>query len=179
MVRGRRTDHDQLIDRLDLAAETKERLRRILATLSGRQTVVEACGYLGVSERHFHALRAQFLQDAGRCLERRPAGRPRRSSSGTAAQVAVLQAELQQEPQLPTPQQRQAASHLKRIRSFSAAKRPDDCRRRGLAGQLPRRAAERRVRRTVLAFRRWTRQLGWTRQQTARQLGMAASTLAA
>lgn len=51
-------------------------------------------------------------------------------------------------------------------------------RRRGLAGQYARRQAERVIRKGVIAFRRWTARMGWARQQTARRLGIAPSTLA-
>jgi hypothetical protein len=93
--RGRRTDNAKLIEQLDLAPQAKERLQRIVATLTGQQTVVEACGRLGLSERHFHTLRIQVLQEAGRWLEGRRSGRPRQRSN-TDAQVASLQTEILQ-----------------------------------------------------------------------------------
>jgi hypothetical protein len=96
VVRGRRTDNARLIDRLDLAPGAKERLQRIVATLTAQQTVVEACGCLGLSERHFHTLRLQVLQEAGRWLEGRRSGRPCRQRSDKDAQVTMLQAEIQQ-----------------------------------------------------------------------------------
>src|SRR5262249_17761950 len=65
-------------------------------TLTGQQTVVDACRYLGLSERHFHLLRVQVLQEAGARLEGRQSGRPCRQPSAADAQVSALQTELQQ-----------------------------------------------------------------------------------
>lgn len=54
---------------------------------------------------------------------------------------------------------------------------PESSRRRGWAGQLPRRALERRVRRRVLAFRRWALRRGVSGPEIAAHLGIAHRTL--
>src|SRR5262245_36492730 len=76
MTRGRKPAWAELVNRLDGSTVAKARLRALLETLAGRQTVAAACLGLGLSERRFHALRDRILQAGLAGLEPRPAGRP-------------------------------------------------------------------------------------------------------
>jgi hypothetical protein len=94
--RGRKPTGAQLVERLAGSAHAKGRLRVILETLSGHQTIPTACAELGIQESMFHKLRAQVLQTAVDRLEPRPAGRPPPLTSAEARQVEELEAELAQ-----------------------------------------------------------------------------------
>jgi hypothetical protein len=56
-MRGRWPSGPEYIDQLSGAVEEKERLKTILATLSGDKRVLEACAELGIGETRFHQLR--------------------------------------------------------------------------------------------------------------------------
>ena len=70
------------------------RLAVILETLAGHQSVTEACGLLGIGERHFHSLRLQVLQHMLQGLEPRALGRPGRPRQIEPAAIAAMQEEL-------------------------------------------------------------------------------------
>lgn len=74
----------------------KEKLRVILATLSGEVSLAEACTQLGVSETRFLQLRRQGLEAALAALGRGPAGRPAKEISPETAQVSALQQEVKE-----------------------------------------------------------------------------------
>jgi hypothetical protein len=96
--RGRPPKGAAHVDRIeDVSAETRERLRRIVQTLTGEVSVGEACAELGVSESQFHRLRERALAGAAEALEPRPAGRPRAPEPSVHEQrIVELERELQQ-----------------------------------------------------------------------------------
>lgn len=53
----------------------QRRLEVLLSTLAGTMTIDQACRELGIGRSRFHALRAQFLQQAAGWLEPRSRGR--------------------------------------------------------------------------------------------------------
>ena len=78
------------VDGLKGPEQEKQRLRVILRTISGEQTVGEACRELGVSEARLHELRHRALQSAlDGLLPGRP-GRPRIEEPEEAGQVREL-----------------------------------------------------------------------------------------
>lgn len=83
MARGRRPSVSQLLQGLDGSDDARLRLEVILETLSGQQTLVEAAGRLGLSDRHLHTLRRQLLQQALYWLQPRPPGRPEQRTMTT------------------------------------------------------------------------------------------------
>jgi hypothetical protein len=94
MARGRRPQIAQLVDRLDGSAPAKARLRALLESLSGRQTIGQASRALGISARRLHTLRGRLLQEVLRRLEPRPAGRPPRPAATPAGPTAELHVEI-------------------------------------------------------------------------------------
>jgi len=88
------------VDGLTGPEEEKARLRVILRTITGEQTVREACRELGVSEARLHELRQRALQSAlDGLLPGRP-GRPRIEEPEEARRVRELKervAELRDE----------------------------------------------------------------------------------
>ena len=64
------------VDRLPGSDEARNRLRIILATLTGEKTIPEACAELRIGESRFHELRNEFLVKGVESLEPRPLGRP-------------------------------------------------------------------------------------------------------
>ena len=67
------------IGRLSGPKELKERLRILLATLTGEMSVHEACATLGVGPSRLHEMRREALQGALEGLEPHRSGRPRSS----------------------------------------------------------------------------------------------------
>jgi transposase-like protein len=94
MARGRRPQGADVVDRLDGSALAKARLRALLETFSGRQTIGQASQALGISARRLHKLRRRLLQEVLQRLEPRPAGRPPRPVAAQAKPTAELQAEI-------------------------------------------------------------------------------------
>jgi len=92
--RGRKPQGAQLVDRLEGSEHAKLRLKVILETLTGRQTIPEACHELGIQESMFHKMRGQVLQSALGRLEPRPLGRPPHLPSAEAQRIAELEDEL-------------------------------------------------------------------------------------
>jgi hypothetical protein len=100
MARGRPPEGAELVDHLSGSTEAKARLRALLETLSGRQTVRQASQALGISVRRLHAMRHALLQEVLDRLEPRPAGRPTQMaaespSAGLEAEVCRLRLDLQ------------------------------------------------------------------------------------
>ncbi len=91
--RGRKPLGAQLVDRLEGSEHAKIRLKVILETLAGRQTIPEACNELGIQESMLHRVRSEVLQTALGRLEPRPMGRPPHASSPQDQRVAELQEE--------------------------------------------------------------------------------------
>jgi transposase-like protein len=65
------------VDSLPGDDAAKERLRTVLATLTGDLTVPEACRQLSISETRFHDLRRTALEAMLEGLTPKPPGRPR------------------------------------------------------------------------------------------------------
>jgi hypothetical protein len=80
------------VERLEGSAAAKARLRAVLEALTGGRTLAAVCLHLGISERHYRALRDRALQAALAALEPRPAGRPARSDVEPGGHVAELEA---------------------------------------------------------------------------------------
>jgi transposase-like protein len=78
MARGRPPLGVQLLDTLPAPRGAQRRLRVVLATLTGAQTVADACLALGIGRSRFHTLRQQVLRGALDAVSGRPRGRPRR-----------------------------------------------------------------------------------------------------
>jgi hypothetical protein len=76
MTRGRPPKGLGHVDSLSGDAATKERMKVLLATLTGDLSVPAACTRLGLGESRFHELRHQALEAMHDGLIPRPAGRP-------------------------------------------------------------------------------------------------------
>ena len=76
MGRGRPPKGLSHVDSLPGEKAEKERLKTILATVTGDLSVKEACGRLEVSESRFHELRQTALNAMLTGLAPRPPGRP-------------------------------------------------------------------------------------------------------
>ena len=99
MARGRRPSVSRLLKGLDGSEEARQRLELILDTLAGHQTLADAAGQLGLSDRHLHTLRMQLLQQALYWLQPRPPGRPEQRTLATtldprAEEIQRLRVEL-------------------------------------------------------------------------------------
>ena len=92
---GRKPLGPKLVHHLDGSERAKERLEVILETVTGKLTISEACGLLGIEEAMFFRLRMQALEAALCRLEPRPAGRPRRSSSPESERIVELEREVE------------------------------------------------------------------------------------
>lgn len=79
------------VDGLTGNRQTKERLRAVLSTLLGVQSVDEVCKELGIRRTHFQELRARALGGAMAALEPRPPGRKPMPVPVTLADVHALQ----------------------------------------------------------------------------------------
>jgi transposase/transposase-like protein len=91
--RGRKPLGAQLADRLEGSEHAKLRLKVILETLAGRQTIPEACEQLGIQDSMLHRVRSEVLQTALDRLEPRPMGRPPLAPSPQDQRVAELEEE--------------------------------------------------------------------------------------
>lgn len=91
--RGRKPLGAQLVDRLEGSEHAKIRLKVILETLAGRQTIPEACATLGIQESMLHRVRSEVLQTALDRLEPRPLGRPPLVPSTQDQRMAELEEE--------------------------------------------------------------------------------------
>jgi hypothetical protein len=99
-MRGRYPSGPEFVDKLDGSTEAKERLKVVLATLSGQLRVSEACVRLGIKQSRFDQLRIEYLQTALHGAERRRAGRipqPRFSDEGEVLSLRQRVAELEVE----------------------------------------------------------------------------------
>lgn len=92
--RGRKPLGAQLVDRLEGSEHAKIRLKVILETLAGRQTIPDACDELGIQESMLHRVRSEVLQTALSRLEPRPMGRPPHATSLEGQRVAALEEEI-------------------------------------------------------------------------------------
>lgn len=84
------------VDRLHGPESSKQRLRVILASLTGVMTVEEACRELDVGEARFHVLRHEALEGALSAIAPKRTGRPPTPEpSAEERQVTELQAEVE------------------------------------------------------------------------------------
>jgi hypothetical protein len=83
-----------LVNDLKGSPQAKARLRALLETLSGQQTIRQACRALGISARRLEVLRRGLLQEVLGRLEPRPAGRPPRPAASADARTATLEGEV-------------------------------------------------------------------------------------
>src|SRR6266849_4668891 len=90
--RGRKPSGPEYVQDLEGSAEAKRRLQVILETMTGKKRVLEACQELAISESRFLQPRQELLQAALERLERRQAGRPRRTPAAEGDNA--LRAEL-------------------------------------------------------------------------------------
>jgi hypothetical protein len=93
--RGRPPKGSALVEKFDGSEGAKERLKTVVATLTGEVTVEEACGHLRVSEARFHQMRDEVLQGGLVAMEPKAAGRPpKESESEDAVRVRELEARV-------------------------------------------------------------------------------------
>lgn len=64
------------VEHVEATEVARERLRCVLATLSGRMTVEQACAQLSISPARLAQIREEALAGAAAALEPRAAGRP-------------------------------------------------------------------------------------------------------
>lgn len=95
MARGRPVLGGRLVEGLDAPRVAQRRVRVILATLSGTQTIAEACTALGIGRSRFHALRQQVLRGALEAVAGRPRGRPA-TTLKTTPEIAALRARIRE-----------------------------------------------------------------------------------
>jgi len=84
------------IEALAGAQAEKERLRAILATLTGESSVEEACRGLGIGQARFQQLREQALQGALDALMPRKPGRPGDAAEAPVGEVERLRTEKEE-----------------------------------------------------------------------------------
>ena len=80
MARGRPPLGLGHVDSLPGDASAKERLKTVLATLTGDLTVPEACEKLSISETRFRELRRTALEAMLEGLRPKPSGRPKKEA---------------------------------------------------------------------------------------------------
>jgi len=100
MARGRPPKGLSHVDSLPGSAEEKERLKAILATITGELSVQDACERLHVSESRFHEIRRAALTGMLDGLSPRPPGRPPKEEEpkevqDLRARVSWLEEELE------------------------------------------------------------------------------------
>jgi hypothetical protein len=94
MARGRHPLGPGLVDGLEGPDEAKRRLRVILETVAGTQSITDACAELGISEAAFHNLRKQALASAVEGLSPRPVGRPRKDGDPEQQRIRGLEEQV-------------------------------------------------------------------------------------
>ena len=94
MARGRPPAGAELVDHLEGSPQAKARLRALLETFSGRQSLQQASRAVGLSARRLQVLRRDLLQEVLQRLEPRAAGRPPRPAADAPATLAALEAEV-------------------------------------------------------------------------------------
>ena len=94
MKRGRRPRKSALVDSLSGPEETKQRLRVIMATISGELSIADACARLGIQETRFFDLRAQALEGALNGIAPGKPGRPSREDTPEQMKLKEMQKRL-------------------------------------------------------------------------------------
>jgi transposase-like protein len=92
--RGRPPKGSALVEKFAGSESAKEKLKVIVATLTGELSVEEACGHLGVSEQRLHQMRDEVLSAGLWSLEPKPVGRPREEETEEERKVRELQARV-------------------------------------------------------------------------------------
>ena len=82
------------VDGLDGGEAEKERLRTILATITGEMSVTEACEHLGLGRARFAELRHAALQAACDGLVPGDPGRPRTKDPERDEEISELRSEI-------------------------------------------------------------------------------------
>ena len=82
------------VDRLEGPDEVKERLRVLLATITGEMTIEEASAALGVGPSRVHEMRREALQGALAGLTPGRAGRPGKEPDPAGEEVKRLEAKI-------------------------------------------------------------------------------------
>ena len=145
MTRGRPPKGLGHVDALSGDEASKDRMKAILATLTGDLSVPEACARLGVSESRFHELRHVALTSMLEGLAPRPPGRPPKEPeedeqvtrlkerlawteeelevARTRTEIAMVNPELLRDP-ISLPLQKKGSSPQKRRRT--APRKGDD-----------------------------------------------------
>src|SRR5262245_55503213 len=94
MMVGRPPEGLRHVDRLEGPDELKERLRVVLATITGEMTIDEAADALGVGPSRIHEMRREALQGALAGLAPGLAGRPRSEPDPVAEDVRQLEQKI-------------------------------------------------------------------------------------
>lgn len=89
-----KTSGIRLVDGLDGSELAKSRLKAVLLTLTGEQTVIEAARSLGWKEAYFYRVRDGALQAALSALEPKKRGRKPRAPDPQAERIRELEEEL-------------------------------------------------------------------------------------
>jgi len=85
---------EEAVAKLAGSEQAKERMKVIVATLTGQCRLQEACAQLGISEPRLQQLREQFLEGALASLEPGKAGRPAKVPTAAELRVQELEAQL-------------------------------------------------------------------------------------
>jgi transposase len=85
---------EEAVNNLEGSEQAKERMKVIVATLTGQCRLQEACEQLGISEPRLQQLRQQFLEGGLESLEPGKAGRPAKVLTDAERQVQELKAQL-------------------------------------------------------------------------------------
>ena len=94
MKRGRPSKKSALVDAIAGPDATRERLRVILATVSGELTIPQACEKLKIGETRFYDLRAQALEAAFKGILPKEPGRPAKEETPEQARLKEMQQRL-------------------------------------------------------------------------------------
>jgi hypothetical protein len=86
---GRKPKGAELVSALAGSPHAKIRLKLFLQTLADELSVLEACEQLGIGESRFHEQRTAWLHSSIEHLEPRAAGRPRKISEPSAAELEL------------------------------------------------------------------------------------------
>jgi len=89
-MRGRTPQGPEIVRGLEGEPQARERLERILETVSGRLGITAASALLGITPQRLHMLRELALQAALDALAPQPLGRPSTSAESDQDQIDAL-----------------------------------------------------------------------------------------
>jgi outer membrane murein-binding lipoprotein Lpp len=95
-VAGRKPVGPALVERVSGSEPAQRRAEVLLETITGAKTMEAACRALGIEKTQLFKLRARMLEAAVAALEPGPIGRPPQPVDPQAAQIAELEARIQQ-----------------------------------------------------------------------------------